>query len=218
MSQKNQNNPDTNEPEIVDVDYDIASDVNKSDEKSSTSKIPEREPSVNTTHNEVLDELKLAYKQLEEKEEQYNKMHDRYLRALADYENLEKRTRLERARMTEYANERILLKLIDLADSFNKAERSMSEKETPSHDSIYEGFKAVSKQFDSILKNEGLERILALGEKFDPNFHEVVYVKSDSESEEDFILEEVQIGYLLNSKVLRPTKVVVAKTKKKGEN
>ena len=217
MSQKNQNNPDTNEPEIVDVDYDIDSDVNKSDENSTSSNIPEGEPSVNTTHNEVLDELKLAYKQVEEKEEQYNKMHDRYLRALADYENLDKRSRLERARMAEKANERIFLKLIDLADSFDKAEASMSEKEATSHDSFFEGFKAVRKQFDSILKNEGFERISALGEKFDPNFHEVVYVKSDSDSEEDIILEEVQIGYLLNSKVLRPTKVVVTKTKKKGE-
>ncbi|MHA2226791.1 MAG: nucleotide exchange factor GrpE [Candidatus Hodarchaeales archaeon] len=217
MSQKNQNNPDSNEPEIVDVDYDIESDINKSDEKSSSSNIPEGEPSVSTTHNELLDELKLAYKQLEEKEEQYNKMHDRYLRALADYENLDKRSRLERARMAEKANERIFLKLIDLADSFDKAEASMSEKEAPPHDSNFEGFKAVRKQFDSILKNEGFERISALGEKFDPNFHEVVYVKSDSEYEEDFILEEVQIGYLLNSKVLRPTKVVVAKTKTKGE-
>ncbi len=139
------------------------------------------------------------------------------MRALADYENLEKRTRTERTRIVKQANERILLKLVDLADTFEKAEAEFSNNKSTNTDSILDGFQAVHKQFKTILKNEGIERIKALGEKFDPNFHEVVFVKQDSDYEEDIILEEVQIGYLLNSDVLRPTKVVVAKPKIEGE-
>ncbi|MHA2306303.1 MAG: nucleotide exchange factor GrpE, partial [Candidatus Hodarchaeales archaeon] len=74
-----------------------------------------------------------------------------------------------------------------------------------------DGFKAINNQFSSILKKEGIERIPSLGKKFDPNFHEVIFVKSDSNNEENIILEEIQVGYLLNSELLRPAKVVVTK-------
>ncbi|MCK5342525.1 MAG: nucleotide exchange factor GrpE, partial [Candidatus Heimdallarchaeota archaeon] len=74
-----------------------------------------------------------------------------------------------------------------------------------------DGFNAVQKLFSTILKNEGIERIIAKGEKFNPNFHEVVFVKHDAKFEEDTILEEIQVGYLLNSKLLRPSKVVISK-------
>ncbi len=212
MSQKKPNNHESEE-EIVDIDYQIETTEDKTpseveDKKESVSGLTE-----GATNRELLDELKRVYNQLEEKDELYNKAHEKYLRALADYENLEKRTRTERARIVKQANERLLLKLVDLADSFEKAESEISTNKSTTHESILDGFQAVHNQFKTILKNEGIERIPAIGEKFDPNFHEVVFMKPDSETEENIILEEAQIGYLLNSKVLRPTKVVVAKTK-----
>ena len=80
-----------------------------------------------------------------------------------------------------------------------------------------DGFQVVSNQFELIIRNEGVERIKAVGEKFDPNYHEAVYVKPVPDVEEDTVLEEVQAGYLLNSSLLRPTKVVIAKKNTKGE-
>ncbi|MFX1282257.1 MAG: nucleotide exchange factor GrpE [Promethearchaeota archaeon] len=218
MSKKNLKNSNKIEEEIVDIDYQIEETENETNLKTAAKKDSTPNLVEDNTKKELIDELKRVYTQLEEKDEFYEKTHQKYLRALADYENLEKRTRTERARIVKEANERLLLKLVDLADSFEKAEIDMSSKEKSSHHSVIEGFQSVRKQFNTILKNEGVERIQAIGEKFDPNFHEVVFVKSNPDTEEDIILEEVQIGYLLNSKVLRPTKVVIAKNVTQGEN
>ena len=217
MSQKNTKSNEKSETEIVDIDYQINEAKNKGSETSDKEKSEISVLSESHAEKELLDELQRLYKQLEEKDELYDKIHKRYLSALADYENLEKRTKVDRTNILKQANQRLLLKLLDLADSFDKAERSMSSGESVTLDSVIEGDKAVRKQFDTILRNEGVEKIEAIGEKFDPNFHEVVFVKSDSDSEEDTILEEVQVGYLLNSRLIRPTKVVLAKKIIKGE-
>ncbi|MFX1504955.1 MAG: nucleotide exchange factor GrpE [Promethearchaeota archaeon] len=217
MTQKNSEKSNDSEEEIVDIDYQIETaevEPPKEKEQKEESVLGLKEGYAN---KELYDELKRVYKELEEKDELYDKAQRNYMRALADYENLEKRTRTERARIVKQANERILLKLVDLADNFEKAEAEFSNSKSTNNDSIIDGFQAVHKQFKTILKNEGIERIKAIGEKFDPNFHEVVFVKQDSDSEEDIILEEVQVGYLLNSEVLRPAKVVVAKPKTEGE-
>ncbi|MFW9904224.1 MAG: nucleotide exchange factor GrpE [Candidatus Thorarchaeota archaeon] len=217
MTPKNSEKSNESEEEIVDIDYQIESaEVEPPREKE------QKEESISglkegSANKELYDELKRVYKELEEKDGLYDKAQKNYMRALADYENLEKRTHSERARIIKQANERILLKLVDLADTFEKAEAEFSSNKSKNKDSIIDSFQAVHKLFMTILKNEGIERITAIGEKFDPNFHEVVFVKHDSDAEEDTILEEVQIGYLLNSEVLRPTKVVVAKLKIEDE-
>ncbi len=217
MSEKNTKSNEKSETEIVDIDYQINEAKNKGSETSDKGKSDISVLSESTGDKELLDELQQLYKQLEEKDELYDKIHKRYLSALADYENLEKRTKADRTIILKQANQRLLLKLFDLADSFDKAESSMSSEESVTLDSVIEGIKAVRKQFDTILRNEGVEKIEAIGEKFDPNFHEVIFVKSNSDSVEDTILEEVQVGYLLNSRLIRPTKVVVAKKMTKGE-
>ncbi len=217
MSQKNSKNSNENEEEIVDIDYQIETTEDKTPQNTETKQVSISGLTERAANKELFDELERVYKQLEEKDELYDKAQKNYMRALADYENLEKRTRTERTRIVKQANERLLLKLVDLADSFEKAEAEISIDKSTTHESLVDGFHAVHKQFKTILKNEGIKKIPAIGEKFDPNFHEVVFVKPDSETEDDIILEEVQIGYLLNSIVLRPTKVVIAKTKTDGE-
>ncbi|MFX0014221.1 MAG: nucleotide exchange factor GrpE [Promethearchaeota archaeon] len=217
MSQKNTKNDDKTETEIVDVDYQIEETEVEDTTKTVKSQSAISLPTDSSTKKELLDEIKGLYKQLEEKDGQYDKIHNKYLRAIADYENLERRTKANHATILKQANERLLLKLIDLADSFEKAEQSITSNESINLDSVIDGFLAIRKQFETILQSEGVEKVAALGKKFDPNFHEAIFVKSNSGTEEDTILEEVQIGYLLNSKLLRPTKVVVAKNVEKGE-
>ncbi len=217
MSQKNTKNSDSSEAEIVDIDYQIEKAEVEDSDTTEKKKKEISEHSKTVTQKELLGELKGLYKQLEEKDELYEKLHKRYLSVLADYENLEKRTKADRGTIVKQANKRLLFKLLDLSDSFDRAERSMSSRESITVDSVMEGVNAVRKQFDTILRNEGIKKIEAVGKKFDPNFHEVVFVKPDSDSEEDTILEEVEVGYLLNSRLLRATKVVVVKNKTKGE-
>ncbi|UCE15037.1 MAG: nucleotide exchange factor GrpE [Candidatus Heimdallarchaeota archaeon] len=217
MDQKKSKN-DESKTEIVDIDYQIEEAANEDHTTSNKTNSENSVLSKGINRSELLDEVQGLYKKLEEKDEQYDKIHRKYLRALADYENLDKRTKANHATIVRQANERLLLKFFDLADSFEKAEKSITSKESINLDSVIEGFRAIHKQFKTILKNEGVEKVAAIGEKFDPNFHEVVFAKPDPDSKEDTILEEVQVGYLLNSRLLRPTKVVVAKNDTKGEN
>jgi molecular chaperone GrpE len=149
-------------------------------------------------------------KELEEKIEENKKLKSHHLRALADYENLNKRTKVERLKLLKSANTDLITKFLDLADSFEKGTNSFSNSSV-TLDVVKEGFKAVETQFFTILKNEGVQRVTCIGEKFDPAVHEVILVRSDSSVEEDTILDEIQAGYKLDSVLLRPSKVIIAK-------
>ncbi|MFW9777315.1 MAG: nucleotide exchange factor GrpE [Candidatus Heimdallarchaeota archaeon] len=201
MVEKKTKTPDDSESEYLDIDEQIEQAETMSNQKTPESAERPSEP--------LLAEIKGLYEKLEEKDDEYNKLHRRYLRALADYENLRKRSQAEQARLLKQANEKLLLKLLSIAHSFQKAETSWV-KDQLDPDEILTGFQAIHKQFQSFLKNEGVKPIQALGEKFDPNLHEVVSVRSSSE-EEDTILEEIETGYLINSSLLRPAKVIIAK-------
>jgi molecular chaperone GrpE len=222
MSQKNSKKDENKDTEIIDIDYQIehteeeitSPSMNLS---SSNEKLRDTESSENDSKVKELSEIKQLYGQLEEKDEAYNKLHNRYLRALADYENLHKRTKTEKAQIIKNANQQLLLRLLNIADTLEKAETSISSTENVEVDVVVDSFTAIHKQFCSILRKEGVERIQAVGKKFDPNFHEAVFVKPDPNAEEDTILEEVQTGYLLNSSLLRPTKVIIAKKETNGE-
>jgi len=214
MSQKNNNSNNSDETEFIDIDYQINESENDNSLQSSKSSKVNSNSAKKSIDKKAIDELNSLYKQIEEKDAQYDKVYSRYLRALADYENLEKRSKSEKERIIKQANENLLLKLLSLADTFEKAENNISHEEPIKLESAVDGFNAVQKLFNTILKNEGIKRIIAKGEKFNPNFHEVVFVKHDSKFEEDTILEEIQVGFLLNSNLLRPSKVVISKPPK----
>ncbi|MFX0052348.1 MAG: nucleotide exchange factor GrpE, partial [Candidatus Hermodarchaeota archaeon] len=172
MKRKNSKNVDNNNTEIVDLDYQIEQAIddttNSSNNQESTSeKSSQVDSSEEASKGQMLDEVQELYKKLEEKDDQYNKVYNRYLRALADYENLEKRAKVERANIVNRANEQLLLKLLDLADTFEKAEANINSDDSVNVDLVLDGFKAVQKQFFTILNNEGVERIHAVGKKFD---------------------------------------------------
>ncbi len=199
-----------NKSEFYDIDNQI---------KESESTTPQPTSSDVTNSNQTLEKVdphdleetveKLRSK-LEEKEEQNQKNKDRYLRALADYENLEKRTNAERSRLLKNATSNLIIKLLDFADTLEKARDSFVDSGNE-QEVLKDGFLAVEKHFLAILKNEGVEKLNSLGTPFDPNFHEVVSVRTDSGEEDNVILEEVQAGYILNSSLLRPSKVIIAK-------
>jgi len=104
-----------------------------------------------------------------------------------------------------------ITKLLEIADTFQRASADFEENSNLKLDSVLEGFRVVKDQFISVLKNEGVEKIKAKGEKFDPHFHEVILVHNDEKLEENTIIKEVQTGYLFKSKVIRPTKVIISK-------
>ena len=131
----------------------------------------------------------------------------KYQRAVADHENYKRRSRQDLVERTQYANEQLVLKLLPLLDNFQRALEHAPEGIDPQW---FEGIKLIAKQFEDILQAQGVSSISAMGEKFDPTQHEAIASEQTDEHEEGTVVEEMQRGYKLHRKVLRPTLVKIA--------
>jgi molecular chaperone GrpE len=131
----------------------------------------------------------------------------RYQRLAADFDNYKRRTRQELGDRTQYANEELLRKLLPILDNLRRALDHAPEGVDPNW---FEGVKMVARQFEDTLRAQGLSTIPAVGEKFDPSQHEAIAREETDEHEEGTIVEEMQPGYRLHERVLRPTLVKVA--------
>ncbi|HEY8677419.1 MAG TPA: nucleotide exchange factor GrpE [Candidatus Dormibacteraeota bacterium] len=131
----------------------------------------------------------------------------RYQRLAADFENYKRRTIKDLADRTQYANEELLRKLLPILDNF---QRALSHPPGDVDPGWLEGIKLVARQFEGTLAQQGLTTIPAVGEKFDPSQHEAIASQETEEHEEGTIVEEMQPGYRLHDRVLRPTLVKVA--------
>ena len=131
----------------------------------------------------------------------------RYQRLAADFDNYKRRTRQELGDRTQYANEELLRKLLPILDNLRRALDHAPEGVDPNW---FEGIKMVTRQFEDTLRAQGLSTIPAVGEKFDPSQHEAIAREETDEQEEGTIVEEMQPGYRLHERVLRPTLVKVA--------
>lgn len=123
----------------------------------------------------------------------------------AEFENYRKRAEKEKAQYIEYANEQLHLKLLPMLDDIECIVN------TPSNDAktLSEGINMWYKGFRDVLRSMGLTDMKTLGEKFDPYKHEAVMSVVNDDKPEDTIVEELQKGYLLHSKVIRPPKVKI---------
>lgn len=137
---------------------------------------------------------------------------DKYLRVLAEHENYKKRTQEELTKHKMYATQDLLEKLIQVTDIFDAAVSVKTEDEKLKNFLI--GFQMINENFKQILESEGVKKIKALGEQFDPRFHMAVETEYDAEKEEGLILAEFQTGYEYKNRILRPSRVKV--NQKKG--
>jgi molecular chaperone GrpE len=131
----------------------------------------------------------------------------RYQRLAADFENFKRRSRQDLTDRTQFANEELLRKLLPLRDNLQRALEHAPEGVDRNW---FDGLKMVVRQFDEVLQAQGLSTIPAVGERFDPAQHEAIASEETDEHEEGTIVEEMQPGYRLHNRVLRPTLVKVA--------
>ncbi|MEK4284650.1 MULTISPECIES: nucleotide exchange factor GrpE [Ureibacillus] len=132
---------------------------------------------------------------------------NRYLRLRADFENLRRRSQLDLQAAEKYRAQSLLTDLLPIIDNF---ERALQVKVTSEDaQSLYKGIEMVYNALIDATKKEGLEVIPAVGEPFDPNVHQAVMQESDSEKESGIVLKELQKGYKLKDRVLRPSMVSV---------
>lgn len=153
-----------------------------------------------------------ANEQLEEEvnplQEKYDTLNNQYIRLAADFDNYRKRQEQEKEALLKYGAENTIKKMIEVLDNF---ERGMKAIETVEDcEKVKECYNLAYKNFTDVLTKAGLEPIKAEGEEFDPNFHEAVMQTPTSEKPEHMIIAELQKGYKLGDKVLRPTLVNVA--------
>lgn len=132
-------------------------------------------------------------------------LNTKYLRLAADFQNYRKRTEKEKSDIYAYANEKIVVELLNVIDNF---ERALDHKD--SNDSFAEGMDMIFKQLKGVLEKSGVEEMAAAGESFDPNFHHAVLTGASEEHESGKVIQVLQKGYLLNNKVIRPAMVKVA--------
>lgn len=131
-------------------------------------------------------------------------------RALADYQNLKKDVARERTEMGQYATLRVVERFLPVFDNFMTAMSHMpkSDDKTVVNWAVGVGF--IQKQLEEALRDLGLTMIKTIGEAFDATKHEAVG-EEESDKEHGTILKEVQAGYEINGKTVRPAKVIVAK-------
>lgn len=152
-------------------------------------------------------------KQKEQSERKAAEYLERLQRLQADMENLQKMTKRQIDAVTKQASESLLLKLLPIIDALQQATKITHQRNSLPPEEISVGLEMVLKQLLEVLRGEGLEEILALGELLNPERHEVVGSIETSDVPENTIVEEVRKGYLLNGKVIRPSLVVVSKPK-----
>ncbi len=141
---------------------------------------------------------------LEDKDEDY---HSQLLRLQADFDNYKKRSEKQIKEYIKYANEGLILKIID---AYEDLERAL--KADKSHD-LKEGVEMIHKKLKDILEGEGLCEIESSGKKFDPYMHEALMVEDHDDYDDGTVIEELGKGYTLDSKVIKYSKVKVCKKK-----
>ncbi|MCK4401809.1 nucleotide exchange factor GrpE [bacterium] len=148
-------------------------------------------------------------KKLEEKSKLCDERHDQLLRLHAEFDNFKKRTAREYGALAKFANEKLINEILPVIDNFKRADDS-ADKANNIKD-IKNGIKLVLKQFEDILRQNGLEEIISHGAQFDPDKHEAVIQVETDKHPEDTVVEEVRTGYKLHGKVIRPSLVKVSK-------
>jgi molecular chaperone GrpE len=130
-------------------------------------------------------------------------------RSQADFENYKKRQENENKEILEFAKQVTVVKLLPILDSLQQGLRHLPAIENEQLKVWQKGIEGTLLQLDSALAGMGIKKIEALGKKFDPNFHEAV--REVPGEEDQIITEELQTGYELNGKVIRPSQVIISK-------
>jgi len=197
---------------IVDVgliDDGIENDIVVSEE------INEEEPEIISIPEEWKDKSEAEISLLREIEELKKKItdsgkewFDKYARLQAEFENFQRRGLKEKDEYIKYGNSQLISKLLNSLDNFEIMLKNLEEL-LPENE--FKGIHMIFKELYGVLEKEGLMPIVAQGEKFDPFLHEILAIEYTNEYPEDMILEEFQKGYKMKDRVLRSSKVKIAK-------
>ena len=149
----------------------------------------------------------------ESSESSLNKM--RYL--MADFDNYRKQMEKQLASKAESIKAELLLKFLNIRDDYIRA-LSMAKQSKSDKEVVIEGLEGILKNIDSLLASEGVREIEAVGTPFDPNVHDAIAYSERDDLAENTVTAEIRKGYMLNSRVLRPSLVEISKIVKNSVN
>ena len=178
----------------------------KIDEEKTADENAETENEEKLENSESVEEAKKE--EVNPLQEKYDTLNNQYIRLAADFDNYRKRQEQEKEALLKYGAESTLKKMIEVLDNFERGLKAIETVEDC--EKVKECYNLAYKNFKDVLTKAGLEPIKAEGETFDPNFHEAVMQTPSTEHPEHTIIAELQKGYKLGDKVLRPTLVNVA--------
>lgn len=147
--------------------------------------------------------------QLAQKTQEAQDYYDRLLRLAAELENLKKRQEREMAEMRQYANENLIKELLPVLDNLERALEHGRQAGAP--EALLEGLELVTQDFLKVLGRFGVTPLTSLGEPFNPAFHHAVMEEDAPELADKTVIRELQKGYLLKTRLLRPAMVVVSR-------
>jgi molecular chaperone GrpE len=154
-----------------------------------------------------------AEARIAELEAQVAELKDQYLRKAADFDNFRKRMSREKQEAIDFANQALLLDLVQIMDDFERAIKSAETADLQSgkdFQTFCEGVSMIEKRLSSLLENKwGLKRFDSAGEIFDPNKHEALMMEKSADATEATVAEDLVKGYTLKDRVIRPAKVKV---------
>ena len=176
----------------------------------------EKQPQNENTEESLEDRVKMLEEALQQSEAEANKNRTDYLRALADMENLRKRSEREKENTRKFALEKFALDLLGVMDNVQRAMDAMDagvevdQKNGSSLQSVIQGVKMIQAEFENNFSKNGIIRIESMNKPFDPNVHQAVQQVKAKDVKPGTVVQEMRAGYLLNDRLLRPAMVAVS--------
>jgi molecular chaperone GrpE len=187
---------------------------------SKKTKNGEVEPESTTPDEKIIngdaDPIKELEAKLEAKEKEAVETYDRLLRASAEFDNYKKRSSREMEEFRKFANQSLIKEMLSVVDNLELAMNSTNGNKAIDKD-LLQGLEMTHKEILKVFEKFNVKPIDAKGQPFDPTFHEAVMQEETNDSPKNTVINELQRGYMIHDRLLRPSMVVVAKSKKNDD-
>lgn len=153
-------------------------------------------------------DLQALNDQMTRMQDELNQTKEQLLRTMADFQNFRKRNQEQSAQLRQFATENLVTALLPVLDNFERTVQHLQSG--ASAEQVMAGVSAVERQLRSVLEGQNVRRIEAMGKPFDPELHEAIGFERVMDAEPDTVVVEVEPGYKMGDRVIRPARVKVA--------
>jgi molecular chaperone GrpE len=187
-------------PKPIDEDHDSVNAMKTGDETAA-----DQAEAASSTEPQPTEQADAPLRELQREKEA---LQDRLLRTAAEFDNYRKRMDRERRELSEYAVSDVLIELLPILDNFERALQAPSGADA---EAFRKGIQMIHKQMVDLLRKRNVTPVEALGVDFDPRFHQAVMHEPSADHREGEVMQELQRGYMIGERLLRPAMVKVAK-------